>query len=52
MYAIRSYYVHLAEAQALLAEVMDLEDAWVIREHLERFLTEHGMEKFIHAPVD
>jgi len=48
--ALRS--VHLAEAQALLAEVMDLEDAWVIREHLERFLTEHGMGKFIHAPVD
>jgi phosphotransferase system enzyme I (PtsP) len=44
--------VNLSEARELLAEVMEMEQASTIHQRLERFLTEHGMEKFIHNPVD
>jgi phosphotransferase system enzyme I (PtsP) len=44
--------VNLSEARELLDEVMEMEQASTIHQRLERFLTEHGMEKFIHNPVD
>ena len=44
--------VNLEEAQSLLQDVMELEDAAAVHRHLERFLAEHGMEKFIHNPVE
>ncbi len=44
--------VKLSEARELLDEVMEMEQASTIHQRLERFLTEHGMEKFIHNPVD
>jgi phosphotransferase system, enzyme I, PtsP len=44
--------VNLGEAQELLSEVMEMEHASTIHQRLEQFLTEHGMEKFIHNPVD
>ena len=44
--------VHLGEARDLLEEVMSLDRAGEVHQHLERFLTEHGMEKFIHNPVE
>jgi phosphotransferase system, enzyme I, PtsP len=43
--------IRLAEAGKLLAEVMLMEDAGAIHQHMERFLVAHGMEKFIHNPV-
>jgi phosphotransferase system enzyme I (PtsP) len=44
--------VNLSEARELLDEVMEMEQASTIHQRLEQFLTEHGMEKFIHNPVD
>jgi phosphotransferase system enzyme I (PtsP) len=44
--------IDLGEARSLLQEVMGLEDAASVQRRMERFLTEHGMEKFIHNPVD
>jgi phosphotransferase system enzyme I (PtsP) len=44
--------VHLAEAKDLLREVMALDQASRVHARLEQFLAEHGMEKFIHNPVD
>ena len=44
--------VNLGEAQELLSEVMEMDHASTIHQRLEQFLTEHGMEKFIHNPVD
>ncbi len=38
--------VKLSEARELLDEVMEMEQASTIHQRLERFLTEHGMEKF------
>ncbi|MDH4039675.1 MAG: phosphoenolpyruvate-protein phosphotransferase PtsP, partial [Gammaproteobacteria bacterium] len=43
---------NLAEAKALLAEVLLLEDVAAVRQRMQRFLTEHGLEQFIHNPVD
>ena len=43
--------VSLVEARELLAEVLEHEEPGAIHMRLERFLTEHGMEKFIHNPV-
>ena len=43
--------VNLSEARELLAEVMEMDRAVAIQKRLEQFLTEHGMEKFIHNPV-
>ena len=43
--------IKVKEAQCLLAEVKDMESAEQISERLDRFLAEHGMEKFIHNPV-
>ena len=44
--------INLAEAKDLLAEVMLLEDVSEVRQRMQRFLTEHGLEQFIHNPVD
>jgi phosphotransferase system enzyme I (PtsP) len=44
--------VSRAEARELLAEVLQLEDAGAIHARLEQFLSTHGMEKFIHNPVE
>jgi phosphotransferase system enzyme I (PtsP) len=44
--------VNMAEARELLAEVMLLEEAGTVQRRLEHFLAEHGMEKFIHHPVE
>jgi len=43
--------VKVKEAKRLLAEVKEMESAKQISERLDRFLAEHGMEKFIHNPV-
>ena len=44
--------VRIAEAQDLMNEVMGLDDASAVHQRLEQFLAEHGMEKFIHNPVE
>jgi phosphotransferase system enzyme I (PtsP) len=44
--------VHLSEARDLLEEVMLLDQADAIHRRLEHFLTEHGMQQFIHNPVE
>ncbi len=44
--------VSLTEARELLAEVLELDDAPAIHSRLEQFLATHGMEKFIHNPVE
>jgi len=44
--------INLSEARELLREVMEMEQAGAIHQRMEQFLTEHGMEKFIHNPVD
>jgi phosphotransferase system, enzyme I, PtsP len=41
-----------AEAQSLLAEVMELHSSAAIHEHLEQFMLERGLKGFIHAPLD
>ena len=43
--------VSLVEARELLAEVLLYETPVEIHAHLEQFLAEHGMERFIHNPV-
>ncbi len=48
--ALRS--IHLREAQALLAEVLLLEDVSAVHQHMQRFLAEHGLGQFIHNPLD
>jgi len=44
--------INLSEARELLSEVMQMEQAEEIHQRMEQFFTEHGMEKFIHNPVD
>jgi phosphotransferase system enzyme I (PtsP) len=44
--------VSMAEARDLLEHVMQLEETSEVHRHLERFLSEHGMEKFIHNPLE
>ena len=44
--------LHLAEARELLAQVMTMEDVADIQERMMVFLADHGMEKFIHSPVE
>lgn len=44
--------LRLSEARELLKEVMAMDCALEINAHLEQFLTLHGMEKFIHNPVE
>lgn len=44
--------VNLAEARELLQEVLQMEHATEIHKRLEVFLASHGMEQFIHSPVD
>ena len=45
-------HVRRSEARELLEEVMTMDYADEISRRLERFLLEHGMEKFIHSPVE
>ncbi len=44
--------VRLSEARDLLEEVMAMEYGLDIGRRLEQFLAAHGMEKFIHSPVE
>ena len=44
--------VNLGEAKELLNEVKQMDKASTIHKRMELFLSEHGMEKFIHNPVD
>lgn len=44
--------VNLGESRALLQEVLQMDEAGTIHRRLEQFLAEHGMEKFIHNPVE
>jgi len=44
--------IRLGEAGELLKEVMAMDTANAIHQRMEQFLTEHGMEKFIHNPVE
>lgn len=44
--------VNLAEARALLDEVLLMEEAGQIHSRLQLFLASHGMEQFIHNPVE
>ncbi|MEZ5570212.1 MAG: putative PEP-binding protein [Halioglobus sp.] len=44
--------ISLGEARALLEEVMQLESADLVTARLDAFLRTHGMEKFIHEPLD
>jgi phosphotransferase system enzyme I (PtsP) len=44
--------LRLSEACALLEEVMAMDCGQVIGRRLDQFLTAHGMEKFIHSPVE
>jgi phosphotransferase system enzyme I (PtsP) len=48
--ALRS--IHLREAQALLAEVLLLEDVSAVQQYMQLFLAEHGLGQFIHNPLD
>ncbi len=43
--------VRVDESRDLLGEVMGMDHAGDIHARLDGFLTEHGMEKFIHNPV-
>jgi phosphotransferase system enzyme I (PtsP) len=43
---------NLAEARELLAEIMLMEDVASVHQRLQRFLSEHGLEQFIHNPLD
>ena len=45
-------HIRGSEARELLEEVMAMDYADEISRRLERFLAEHGMEKFIHSPVE
>ncbi len=44
--------LRLSEARDLLEEVMAMDYGLDINRRLEQFLAAHGMEKFIHSPVD
>jgi len=44
--------INLAEAREVLADVMEMDEGAAVHRRLEQFLTEHGMEKFIHNPLD
>jgi phosphotransferase system enzyme I (PtsP) len=44
--------VNLAEAKDLLQEVLQMEDSAQIHSRLQIFLASHGMEQFIHNPVE
>ncbi len=44
--------VSMGEAHALLEEVMQLDRSSLVAARLDNFLRAHGMEKFIHQPLD
>lgn len=44
--------ISLYEAVEVLEEVMAMDDAAQVHERLEQSLSEHGLEQFVHAPVD
>jgi phosphotransferase system enzyme I (PtsP) len=43
--------LNMKEANEILAEVMEMEHATDVHARLDRFLVEHGMERFIHTPI-
>jgi phosphotransferase system enzyme I (PtsP) len=44
--------ISLQDAEALLAEIMQLEDVADVHARLHQFLGEHGLQQFIHNPVE
>jgi len=42
----------LGEAREVLNEVIELEDPAEVLHRLEAVLSDHGMQQFLHAPVD
>ena len=44
--------INFVEAEELLAEVILMEDVNEVLQRLQRFLSDHGLEQFIHNPVD
>ena len=48
--ALRS--ITMIAAEELLAEVLTMEEVTVIHQRLQRFLTDHGLEQFIHNPLN
>ena len=44
--------ISLYEAVEVLEEVMAMDNAAQVHERLEQSLSEHGLEQFIHSPVD
>ena len=45
-------HINMREAEELLAEVLLLEDVSEVYDRLQSFLAAHGLEQFIHNPVD
>jgi phosphotransferase system, enzyme I, PtsP len=43
--------VKLSEAEKVFEEVLTMEDSAAVHKRLDQFLTEHGMDRFIHNPV-
>jgi len=43
--------IRFSEAEELLAKVLQLDHAEMIHRCMQQFLTEHGMERFIHNPM-
>lgn len=43
--------ISLSEAEQLLAEVMQLDEAGAVHSRMEEFLSQHGMAQFIHNPL-
>jgi phosphotransferase system enzyme I (PtsP) len=43
--------IRFSEAEELLARVLQLDHAEMIHRCMQQFLTEHGMERFIHNPM-
>jgi phosphotransferase system enzyme I (PtsP) len=44
--------IDFSEAEDLLAEVLLLEDVSAVLQRLQLFLSDHGLEQFIHNPVE
>ena len=44
--------INFAEAEDLLAEIILFEDVSAVLQRLQLFLSDHGLEQFIHNPVE
>ncbi|MEM8661705.1 MAG: phosphoenolpyruvate--protein phosphotransferase, partial [Pseudomonadota bacterium] len=44
--------IDFCEAEELLAEVIGMDDVGTVLHRLQRFLGDHGLEQFIHDPVE